>query len=240
MKVPVDYYIEAERNISLARNRSIINAKGNLIALIDDDEFPDKEWLLRHYRMLEHSTASGVLGPVRPHFDGHVPSWLVKSGLLSRREFATGEELLDSRFTRTGNALLRRSLFSDKENRFDPMFGRTGGGDAAFFRMVMEKGYRLIWCNEAVVYETVLPERKTKSYYLKRAFTRGMTEAFNTPFLSINTLRSVVAIPLYGFILPFAWLLGQSVFMRYLIKECDHLSKILAYAGIRLVKERPY
>jgi hypothetical protein len=211
-----------------------------MIAFIDDDVFPDEKWLINLYRVLHDSTASGVLGPVRPHFDGQPPPWLVKSRLLERREFVTGEKLTEARFTRTGNALLRASLFADQENRFDPSFGRTGGGDALFFKKMMEKGRIFIWCNEAVVYETVLPERQMRSYYIKRAFTRGMTEAREKPFLSLDTLRSIVAVPLYGLLLPFSWLAGSHFYMRYLVKECDHLSKLLAHAGIRLVKERPY
>ena len=126
---------------------------------------------------LKDSQASGVLGPVRPHFRQGLPVWLAKSGLLERREFATGQRLTNSRFTRTGNVLLWRSMFADRDDRFDPVYGRTGGGDAIFFKRLMKKGHSFIWCNEAVVYETVLPERQMKSYYIKRAFTRGMGEA---------------------------------------------------------------
>jgi succinoglycan biosynthesis protein ExoM len=236
----IDYYIEPERNISLARNRSIKNARGNMIAFIDDDEFPEVDWLFNHFRTLGESQASGVLGPVRAHFDQEAPPWLAKSGLLERKEFATGQRLTNARFTRTGNALLRKSVFADGEDRFDPLYGRTGGGDAVFFKRMMKKGHTFIWCNEAIVYETVLPERQVKSYYIKRAFTRGMGEAQEMPFLSLSTLRSIVAIPVYGLLLPFAWLAGQHIFMRYLVKECDHLSKVLAYARIKPVKERPY
>jgi succinoglycan biosynthesis protein ExoM len=238
--VPIAYHLEPERNISLARNRSVESSEGGLIAMIDDDEFPDPEWLIKHYHALRGSAASGVLGPVRSSFNVPPPPWLIKSGLLARKEFPTGVELTDARFTRTGNVLFRRSLFVDPSHRFDPSFGRTGGGDAAFFKRMMEKGHVFIWCNEAVVYETVLQERYVRSYYLKRAFTRGMTEARERPFLDFRNLRSIVAIPLYALLLPFALLAGQRYFMRYLVKECDHLSRILAYAGIRPIKERPY
>ena len=43
----IDYFVEPERNISLARNRSVRASKGDLIAFIDDDEFPDRDWLLQ-------------------------------------------------------------------------------------------------------------------------------------------------------------------------------------------------
>lgn len=237
---PISYHLEPERSIALARNRSVENARGNLIAFIDDDEFPEPEWLVRHFRTLESSGASGVLGPVRAHFEGPPPAWLAKSGLLDRREFATGQRLGDARFTRTGNVLLRMSLFADAADRFDPSFGRTGGSDAVFFKRMMAKGRTFVWCNEAVVYETVPPERQVRSYYVRRAFTRGMTEAQDNPVLSLSTLRSLAAVPFYALLLPFARLAGAHVYARYLIKECDHLSKVLAHAGIRLVKERPY
>ncbi len=151
-QLDVDYYVEPERNISLARNRSVENARGNMIAFIDDDEFPETDWLFNHFRVLKESKASGVLGPVRPHFDGQAPAWLIKSGLVERREFATGQRLTNERFTRTGNVLLWRSLFAGRKDWFDPSFGKTGGGDAIFFKRMMEKGHVFIWCNEAVVY----------------------------------------------------------------------------------------
>ena len=28
--------------------------------------------------------------------------------------------------------------------------------------------------------------------------------------------------------------------MKYLVKACDHMGKLLAYLGVQVVKERPY
>lgn len=238
--IPIEYHVEPERNISLARNRSVENAKGNMIAFIDDDEFPQQDWLLNHHKTLLTTQADGVLGPVLPHFDGGSPKWLLSSGLLERSVFATGQVLRNARDTRTGNVLLWRSLFVDKEDRFDPKFGKTGGGDAVFFKRMMEKGKTFVWCNEALVFETIPPERQKRMYYVKRAFTRGMTEAWVTPFLSWSTLRSVLAVLFYTLALPFSLVFGQHNFMKILVKDCDHLSKILAHLGINPVPERPY
>jgi succinoglycan biosynthesis protein ExoM len=238
--IPVTYQVEPERNISLARNRSIENARGNLIAFIDDDEYPEQDWLLNHYRALRASRADGVLGPVRPLYGQQTPAWLKKSKLLERRGFLTGTIMTDYRDTRTGNVLFQKSVFTDRADWFDPKFGKSGGGDAVFFKRMMEKGRTFIWCDEAVVSEAVPLERQKRSYYLKRAMTRGLVEAQQSRFWSSNTLRSFVAIPLYALILPFTLLRGQHLFMKYLVKECDHLAKVLAHFGIKLAKERPY
>ena len=236
--IQIDYDVEPERSISLARNRSVSNARGELVAFIDDDEFPDDHWLIHHLKVLLASQADGVLGPVKPHFDGDSPAWLVKSGLLERSSLKTGQVIPDSSYTRTGNVLIWKRVFD--EGLFDPRYGRSGGGDAVFFKRMMEKGKTFVWCNEACVYESVPVERQRRMYYIKRAFTRGMAEAWETRFFSLGTLRSAVAIVLYTSALPFLLLLGQHLFMRYLVKNCDHLAKLLAYLRITLVAERPY
>lgn len=240
LQFQIDYDVEPHRSISYARNRSICNARGELIAFIDDDEFPADDWLLKHYRLLLESKADGVLGPVLPYFDTAGPAWLVRSGILDRSRLKTGEVICDSRHTRTGNVLLWRRLFEGNDNWFDPKFGRSGGGDAVFFRRRMEMGKVFVWCDEALVYESVPLERQRRIYYLRRAFTRGMTEAWETRFLSLGTMRSIAAIVLYTCLLPFLCLVGQHLFMRFLVSYCDHLAKLLAYARIRLVRERPY
>jgi glycosyltransferase involved in cell wall biosynthesis len=236
----VEYHVESQRSISLARNRSVQNARGDLIAFIDDDEFPDDYWLSTHLTTLLETGADGVLGPVKPHFEAGGPIWLIRSGLLDRKTFKTTEVIPDWGQTRTGNVLIWRRIFDDPDAAFDVKYGKIGGGDAVFFKRMMEKGKVFVWCNEATVYETVLPERQTRAYYLKRACTRGLGDALATNFFHRNTLRSLVAIPLYTFSLPFLLLFGQHLFMRYLVKDCDHLSRILGYMGIKLVRERPY
>lgn len=238
--IPIIYDVEPERSISLARNRSVNHADGDLIAFIDDDEFPEEAWLVNHLETLRSSDADGVLGPVKPHFDEHTPRWLIRSGLCERPRFKTGTVLTDSRYTRTGNVLIRRGLVTEPDGSFDPKYGRSGGGDAVFFKRMIEKGKLFVWCDEACVFEAIPPERQTRAYYLRRAFTRGMTDAWETRFLSLGTCRSFLAILLYTTALPFLLLRGQHLFMKYAVKNCDHLGKILGHIGINVVRERPY
>src|ERR1700722_12982273 len=51
--VSVTYDVEPVQNICLARNRAIANASGDFIAFVDDDEFPEKQWLLQLYQAAE-------------------------------------------------------------------------------------------------------------------------------------------------------------------------------------------
>jgi glycosyltransferase involved in cell wall biosynthesis len=235
----IEYQVEPERSISLARNKLVKYSTGDMIAFIDDDEFPDENWLLFHYRTLLGSEADGVLGPVIAHFDTTPPPWLPKSGLLDRKRFRTNTILTESRYTRTGNVLLWRDIFRADENPFNPAYGKSGGEDAVFFRRKLQDGKSFIWCDEAYVYETVPLERQRVSYHIKRAFVRGLTSAWSTPFFSRSTMISIMAVLAYTLLLPFSLILGYHASVRLLVKDCDHAAKLLGYAGIRLTTELP-
>jgi hypothetical protein len=96
---------------------------------------------------------------------------------------------------------------------------------------MIEAGRVFTWCNEAVVHEVVPPERWKRGYLLKRALLRGQNEKHLADYRSIA--KSVVAVPLYAFLLPFLLLLGQHFFMKYLIRLLDHAGKLLAMLGLK-------
>jgi hypothetical protein len=50
--------------------------------------------------------------------------------------------------------------------------------------------------------------------------------------------KSLVAVPCYTLGLPVCLLFGQHVFMKYLIKNCDHLGRLLAACGLEVIKEK--
>ncbi|MBN2107879.1 MAG: glycosyltransferase family 2 protein [Deltaproteobacteria bacterium] len=240
--IPIEYDCEPEQNIALARNRAVRNAKGNVLAFIDDDEFPDEGWLLNFYNALLAYKADAVLGPVKPHFETAPPSWILKGRICERKSFKTGTVLRNASDTRTGNVLLQKELFRSDEDLFRPVFGRTGGEDVDFFRRFMAKGCVAVWCDEAVVYETVPPERLEKKYYLKRALLRGKVTLLQPSLKTkaFSVLKSIIAVAAYTLMLPVCIVLGEHVFMKYLIKYCDHIGKLLAVIGIMPVRERSF
>ena len=50
--VRIDYVTEPRRSISLARNAALAKATGDAIAFIDDDEWPELDWLINHVSAL--------------------------------------------------------------------------------------------------------------------------------------------------------------------------------------------
>jgi glycosyltransferase involved in cell wall biosynthesis len=232
--VHITYCVESRQSIALARNKAIENTFGSFVALIDDDEFPADGWLLTLFKTCMEPGVDGVLGPVRRHFDEDPPEWVLRSNLYMRPEYQTGY-VLTWRQGRSGNLFAKREMFLEDEQPFNPEF-RTGE-DQDFLRRMMERGRTFVWCNEAVVYETVPPNRWKRSFLWKRAFLRGAMEPRVPTFGLRDIAKSTVAVALYLPLLPLTLLLGQHRFMSLSIRLCDHLGKLLAVMGIHLVRE---
>jgi succinoglycan biosynthesis protein ExoM len=234
--VPVKYCVEPQQNIALARNKALENAKGDFIAFIDDDEFATRRWLANLFETCRKYEVDGVLGPVAPEFESPPPLWAVKGRFFERPNYETGYRMAWEE-TRTGNVLFRRKILDGNGEWFKAEFA-TGGEDVDFFRRMTEQGRSFVWCKEAVVYEIVPSARCKRSYLLKRALLRGSNFPKHPKHRLVNILKSLIAVPSYTLVLPVFAVCGQHVFVKYLIKLCDHASRLLAFLGVSLVTQR--
>jgi glycosyltransferase involved in cell wall biosynthesis len=234
--VPLVYCIEPRRSIAHVRNMTLEKSNSEFIAFIDDDEFPEKDWLLNLFGALKKYDCAGILGPVRPYYPDGTPGWVRKAGFFERPEFETGYQL-SWQGCRTGNVLFKREITAGLPTVFSAEFG-MGGSDVDFFRRMTALGHRFLWCNEAVVHEIVPPSRWRRKVLMKRALLRGRNSFRHPEGRWPGLAKAMVAIPLYTLGLPFLLLFGQHLFMRYLIKLCDHVGRALAVVGIEPVKTR--
>lgn len=232
----ISYLVEPEQNISMARNKTIANAAGDYVALIDDDELPESQWLLNLYKAIKYYNADGILSPVLPQFECPPPKWVLKGNFFVRPAPPTGQ-ILNWQNTRTGNALLKKALFTNKSVWFDPAYG-SGGEDRDFFRRMIAKGHIFIWSNDAPVFEIVPPHRWNKKIMIKRALLRGKMALNSSTSKPLSVAYSTIAIGIYFIILPVSLIPGQHVFMNYLIKTCDHIGKVASFLGINIIDEK--
>ena len=240
----ITYGIEPVRTIPAARNHALRLARGNYIGIIDDDELAPPQWLVTMYKAIQTFDVDGALGPVHPFFEKRPPAWLVKSRFCERPVHRTGT-LLDWEDTRTGNVLLKKSVFDEQHLCFD-LKCETSGSDKEFFREAMDMGCRFIAVEEAPVFEIVPPERQTKGYYLRRAMVQASNERkFRAPYLhglssAAVPMKAAAALTIYTLMLPFCAVIGSHAVMRYAEKIVYHLSWLLAMLGIDLAGKRDF
>lgn len=240
-RLPLIYDCEPVRNISLARNRAIRHATGELLAFIDDDELPDREWLWHLHETLTTHRADGVLAPVLPVFPSTAPEWLAKAGIGKRHRRTTGERVTP-RDCRTGNMLLRSRVFADGDSWFDPQFGRTGGEDTDFFARQFRKGRTFVWCDEAIVHETVTPDRWTTAFYVRRMWRAGTIDGewIRSGRLPNKTLvlRNIVLFGALAVVATPALLAPKYVWIRVVQKLAYCGAVVTAFAGLSVFRER--
>ena len=242
-RLSIDYVVEPENNIAAARNKAVRQAKGDYVACIDDDEFPDDTWLLCLYKTCRKYKADGVLGPVIPYFEHSPPAWVMKGRFCERPSYETGTTIHWSK-SRLGNVLLKHTILQCSPQPFNPKF-RFQGEDVAFFKDMNQRGHTFVWCNEAPVYELVTDGRCRVNYFLRRAFVQGNVSLQYYDQLAVPqkiqiVLKSATAFVLYSSILPFCIMRGFHVFMKYLIKDVHHASRLLALFQVVSLKERGF
>lgn len=235
-KLEIEYCVEPRQNIALVRNRALQHAKGDLVAFIDDDEVPVDTWLLSLFNAYQRYQVDGILGPIKPYFERDPPPWVRKGGFFERPNHADGYKLHWAE-CRTGNVLFRRSLIDDEVVPFRAEFA-VAGEDMDFFRRMIRKGCTFAWCRDAVAFELVPTRRCSRSFLLKRALLRGSNFPKHPEDRLKNIVKSMIAVPSYMLALPVLAICGQHLFLKYLVKLCDHGSRLLAFAGWSVIKER--
>jgi len=197
---PLKCVVEKRRGISFARNTAVdaaLSDEPEFIVMIDDDEWVDRRWLQEILRVQRMCDADVVSGPVISVFADSPPKWIERGGFFDRPRMATGA---DTGATRTGNILFRSTLFATQARPwFDPEFALTGGEDVFFLENLARDGRRMVWADEALVFETVMPSRMTERWLVQRAFRGGATYSQIrrrlAPFLRTNVSLIGKAVP---------------------------------------------
>lgn len=157
-----------ENNISVGRNLIIDECETQYLAFIDDDEYPREQWLQRLIDQQALGIGQMVAGPVLPIYPTGTAKWIREIDLHNRRGRSTGDVI---RRSGSGNCLLDLEAIGD--SRFKHGYGRTGGGDGAFFEEQYQRGLKLVWCAEALIDEVITPDRSTWRYAIFRFIKQG-------------------------------------------------------------------
>ncbi|HEU4557068.1 MAG TPA: glycosyltransferase [Longimicrobium sp.] len=236
----VDYEVEPERNISLARNRGVARALergADCVAFIDDDEVARPDWLAALLAARARFGADAVAGAVVPRTGPGTPPWVGRSRLFAQVQPAAGTPLPTAA---TSNALVSRRLLEAVPGPFDPVFGLSGSGDSLFFTRAVRQGARLVAAPGAVVDEVVPPSRARVRWVLRRGFRVGNGAVWLERTLPPENRRlgwRIVAASarLVGSasVLPVAALMGRAAALRALWGVCYGAGCLAALAGYR-------
>jgi glycosyltransferase involved in cell wall biosynthesis len=165
----VRYIREDHPGLSIARNRGVTEALGEIVAFTDDDVIVDKEWLWELINaFLDAENVACVTGNIIPA-ELETPSQAIfeEYGAFNK---GFSKKIFDKtdRYTRnpllpysagvygTGASMAFRTDFLKSIGGFDPATGSgtptKGGDDLAAFFEVISRGYRLVYEPAAIVH----------------------------------------------------------------------------------------
>ena len=239
---PIRYAVQPVKNISLTRNKTVELAGGDWLAFIDDDERAPPPWLAQLVEAAARDAADGVLGPVDPIVPLSAPAWIRRGRFYDFPRMATGAVIPPNRL-RFGNVLVKGSWLRGAEEPFDPALGLTGGEDGDLLSRLVQRGARLVWCDEAIVREPVEPSRLSLRWLLRRALSGGQDFARHSlagRYGSMSTAKRVrfflralaQALAAAGLALV-VWPLGRHHAARWLTTLSANVGKLSVFWGWR-------
>jgi glycosyltransferase involved in cell wall biosynthesis len=181
------YVMEERPGVSYARNTGIREAKGEILAFIDDDETAALNWLRNLTSNLHSGEWAGAGGPVVSQWDCPRPRWLVSKspfvlGPLSAFQFEPDPKCAEELTTPPlgANMAFRKEVF-ESYGGFRTDLGRVGkqlfaNEDTELGRRLMDKGKRIRWEPLALIYHPVDERRTHRKYFLAWWFNKSRSD----------------------------------------------------------------
>jgi glycosyltransferase involved in cell wall biosynthesis len=192
---------EIRQGLSWARNKGIEEARGAIIAIIDDDEEVNAGFCEAYVEFFDcHPEVSAAGGKVIPRYETERPVWMSRyterpiAGTLDRGNV---EKPFDRGYPAGGNMAVRRELFT-KYGAFNTGLGRTGdnpmGGEEKEFFSRITAGGEVVWyVPGAVIFHIIPPDKLTMKYFRRLSRGCGASERIRTRSISRGKYLLAVA-----------------------------------------------
>ena len=186
---------------AMKRDLGAEKSKGDILAFIDDDAYPSRDWLEKAEKEFNNDSVSAIGGPnltpEKSNFFQKVSgdvlaSYLVSAGESGRYKIGKRKEIDDFP---SCNLLIRKKVFK-KVGGFDTGF--WPGEDTKLCLDIKEQGGKIIYSPEVIVYHH---RRKTFKEYLKQIFSYAKHRGYFAKKYPGNSAK-------LGYMIPSLFVLG--------------------------------
>lgn len=182
------YVVETQQGLSFARNRGIIEAKGEWLVFLDDDAMIETDYIVNLQKHLsEHSEAGAFGGQIEPFFEDGEPDWYSKWSMGFVSAIDRGDKVHvfpTNKFPIGANMGIKREVI-EKVGMFNTELGRTGnnllaGEEKDLFNRIREVGYEILYFPNIGVKHCIPGRRTTREFVERLAYGVGVSERIRT------------------------------------------------------------
>ena len=184
--VPLHYLLEKEQGRSAALNAGIRAAKGEILAITDDDVRVDPLWLRNAEQALERLQCDYVGGKALPIWSGKIPNWMPNRGgkhwgVIALLDYGPEPLEFGEKVPLGVNMVFRRECF-ERAGLWDNSIGRKAGtllGQEVreWTQRARAAGLRGFYSPDLVVHHVIPEDRLTKRYFRRWFYWHGISRA---------------------------------------------------------------
>jgi glycosyltransferase involved in cell wall biosynthesis len=173
---PIKYCFEAEQGLAFARRCAIREAKSDLIGFLDDDNFPDPNWVIEAHRFGQsHPKAGAFGGQIHGKFEVEPPPGFGRIAryfaiLEGKKTYCYNERYKSTRkkmFPPGAGIVIRKQAWLESVPEH-PLLLQTNE-DLEMLYYLWEKEWEL-WFNAAMELDHLIPKSRFEADYLRKFF----------------------------------------------------------------------
>ncbi|MBT2288383.1 glycosyltransferase family 2 protein [Paenibacillus albidus] len=186
-EMDIRYLLEPVQGLSAARNTGILASKAGLIAFLDDDAIPCRNWITTIVSTFEEKPEVMAMGgKIAPIFESKRPDWLIKPFELPYTIVDLGDRIKEypSKLHPCGaNMAMRKAVFDI--SLFPLELGRKGdsllsGEETWLFGQIQRQGHSILYHPQMAVDHFVPANRLTEDWIMKRYYSQGISNAMKS------------------------------------------------------------
>ena len=191
-------FVETNQGLSYARNRGIMESKGDILVYVDDDALVNNVYLQTYADFFErHPEIDAAGGPIIPRYETAEPAWMshfTKALITGYKYLGDKEkEFPKNDYPGGGNAAYRVSVF-EKVGLFNVELGRKGDSlvgaeEKDIFDKMTTLGMRFFYLPDAILYHLIPEKKLSKDYFDRLTYSIGKSERMRT--LSIGSWKYI-------------------------------------------------
>jgi glycosyltransferase involved in cell wall biosynthesis len=181
--LPLTVFCEAKAGKNNALNSVIHFLNGDVVVFTDDDVSVEEDWLDNINNVtLNHPDFAIFAGNIVPEWEVMPEQWIAEWAPLGHLYAIKGETIegpCDAGKVWGPNMVVRKGVFEDQDNRFNPDIGPNGsatyamGSETEFTKRMAKKGFKC-WNSKSFTVAHWIPKNSLKeAWIMQRAYRLG-------------------------------------------------------------------